>query len=1092
MRKWTCRLLVCALLVSLALPMSTTQVAASGNPVEPQYQYKKVLAGPDFTVALSQTGTLWAWGNNDFGQLGDGTTEPSVVPVRVSIPGDPVIVDFGVSTGSDYQQYFVVALDEDGHVWHWGRYPALSEPAGDFPSPVKVTDAGGTELSGIQAIAVGGSFAYALTFDNRVYSWGVDYNGELGQGTGSGYAFADAGFVVAESADPLQHVVQIAAGRTFGLALTEDGTVYAWGSNKEGQLARDGSITSSNHAVDIPALGQADAIFTSGYSRFAFAATVSGAVYGWGENKSDNLGTGPNGDLRTPVVIDGLHAGDIRTIRPAGTFTMLLKKDGTLLSSGFSSNVLGSNSTTFETRHYDEIPGPIDDVFVSYYQVYLLSGGTGWALGWNEDTGLLGTGHDFYRVFTPVPMVELREHELTVHNVDLLDIDISFNNVTVRTKDRPFSTHAFIHLALYRQGEEEPEEAVMLERSMYSYDYDPSDSIKEHSFEDLPPGIYELELYTSTDDGQESEPERHDNGGAGYAVGGNANVTVRVTSRSDGQPVAGGLVRLVDKNTNGAIFASTDEEGTAAFAHVKHGLYAIFFEDDESNVYHAIEGLGLYVQDGDNQFDLKTAPRDEVLALWPEALFVQESGKIAGSVSWRSPAAGVEEIEQFRLYFVDSAGQPSGSGPLLAVDKVDGLYQYSHQIPETAVPDEAVAVAIVAFDGSAERSLGAKSQLWRNPETRLVTESYVIDTNTAPEELDLTIHWKASQDESGIVGYQLSMDYRPEHPVHLQGSYYIASIPANGQASYSYALKNSMHVPTGMALHSYFLVGSTNEERSVSPGLLVTAFADNVSAETELPYTGQDPDLNLDSADFHFFGTENAAGFIGGRMSGTGPETATSFDIVFLDADGQYAGSLLRVYKNFSDGPGYLNAFIPSGTPVPQGAVALGVYARNGNTIGLVPAVLPLDGGGSPPLPRLLATAIGRIDGNEIQFIPEGTTADELLAALQPSAGATAVVKDILGTTLNPQDILLDDYFVRVQDPQGNFADYIVKLLNNSLRNRLPGFGQRISVGHLVHYVNFILLGDRQPEEDEAEELGGIIGGLLERIEPIWQSIVWK
>jgi len=1061
MRKWLGGLLAGLMAFTVVFPMTAVRAAASGN--ETDNQIKKVLSSDNFTVALSQSGKLWAWGNNDFGQLGNGNTEPSIVPVRVSIPGDPVIVDFGVSTFATYGQRFVVALDADGHVWHWGQYWGNNWGQNGegwiIPSPDKVMIDESTALSNIKAIAVGSYFVYALTEDGNVYSWGFDSSkGELGQGLAPGMAnvkFAD--FVVDANGDPLQNVVQIAAGRSFGLALTEDRTVYAWGSNKEGQLTLDESIESIGHAVEVPSLGQVDAIFTSGYSQFAFASTVTGAVYGWGENKNENLGFGPYGDYRTPVVIDGLHAGDIQTIRPAATFTMVLMKDGTLLSSGFSSNVLGDNSSTFVARHYETV-GTIDDVHVSHYQVFLLSGGSGWALGRNEIdsvpyTGLLGTGYNFDKTESPVRMAELAEYEAAVKNVELLDVSVVKDRLTVKAKDQMFSTHEEVWFGVYPLGD--PSEPV----NSYTY-WRSNDS--EYEFEAvLEPGDYEIALYTLN--GNEQSPiERYDNAGQGFAIEeGKASLTIQVTSRKDGQPVEDREIRLERLGTEDFEFVNTDSQGMAHFDGLYYGFYRIKLNDGSQTWYNVSQGI--YLTDGENHLDVKLVPTDEVVELWPSSIAVEDTGHLSQHVSWQNPGTGLDQITEFRIWFVDANGGKIGEDPAATVQKSYSTYDY--EFTNVPVPEQAVALELFAFDGTSERSMKAKAHLWRDRDTYIIPNAYVADENPSPGQLDMTIHWQEPKEPAGIASFYLGLEFNPFDWdwYKYQGSYFVAEIPKTGDSQYTFTLPTEF-VENGMALFSFFTIGVINESGVKSPESLIVDWVDNISWEERLSYASRDSDLDM-TGPVYFVNMETEPGKISGWISGEGP--GTSFDVVALDADGNYLGSLLRIYKFLPEAE-HFYAMIPPGTPVPSDTAMLAVYAREYDWIGYEPAIVQLDipsgepgsgepgsgepGNGEPGEPPLvLATGIGKLSGNEILFIPEGTTRVAFLEKLQLSAGASAGVLNA-----DPNSPVEDGDILRVQSNANLYTDYTLETLTTSLKTRLTGFGDQIGIRHIVYFAKQI------------------------------------
>ncbi|WP_276358152.1 Ig-like domain-containing protein, partial [Cohnella caldifontis] len=132
-----------------------------------------VEAGEHHSLALKNDGTVWAWGGNGYGQLGDGTTEVRLAPVQVSGLNGVIAIACGA--------YHSIALKNDGTVWAWGRNDAGQLGDGtssDRPTPVQVSG-----LSGVTAIAGGGYHTIASRNDGTVWTWGLNYYGELGDGT---------------------------------------------------------------------------------------------------------------------------------------------------------------------------------------------------------------------------------------------------------------------------------------------------------------------------------------------------------------------------------------------------------------------------------------------------------------------------------------------------------------------------------------------------------------------------------------------------------------------------------------------------------------------------------------------------------------------------------------------------------------------------------------------------------------------------------------------------------------------------------------------------------------------------------------------
>ena len=185
-------------------------------------QVKALAAGSDYTLALMSDGTVWAWGDNSYGQLGDGTTVSRFVPEQV--PGLKNVV--AIAAG----RLHTVALLADGTLWAWGNnsagqlgLDAASHPVSLVPVPVPVPG-----LSQVRAVSAGGGTTVALMSDGTVWAWGFNGYGQLG----------DGGTITRSTPKPVPGLKGVAAITVAGglnvTALLADGTVWAWG----GQLRR--------------------------------------------------------------------------------------------------------------------------------------------------------------------------------------------------------------------------------------------------------------------------------------------------------------------------------------------------------------------------------------------------------------------------------------------------------------------------------------------------------------------------------------------------------------------------------------------------------------------------------------------------------------------------------------------------------------------------------------------------------------------------------------------------------------------------------------------------------------------------------------
>src|SRR3990170_7413761 len=208
-------------------PLQSCSLAVSINAV--------AIAGEeDHSLALKNDGTVWAWGYNLYGQLGNGNNTNSNVPVQVAgLTGITAIAGGGRAHS--------LALRNDGTVWAWGYNINGQLGNGTFTNsnvPVPVTS-----FTGVSAISSGDLHSLALKNDGTVQAWGNNASGQLGNGT-----FTNSNVPVPVSS--LAAVTAIAGGANHSLALKNDGTVRAWGLNSYGQLG-SGNNTDSNIPVQV-------------------------------------------------------------------------------------------------------------------------------------------------------------------------------------------------------------------------------------------------------------------------------------------------------------------------------------------------------------------------------------------------------------------------------------------------------------------------------------------------------------------------------------------------------------------------------------------------------------------------------------------------------------------------------------------------------------------------------------------------------------------------------------------------------------------------------------------------------------------------
>jgi alpha-tubulin suppressor-like RCC1 family protein len=307
----------------------------------------QVVASDNFCLALLGNGQVWAWGSDRGGELGDGSDAgSSSVPVQVQGLNEVT----AISSTHGYS----LALLRDGEVMAWGtnkngRMGDGSEgQRGSSDTPVPVQG-----LTGVTGISASQFHALAVRKNGSVMTWGSSPRGALGDG--EGLTSSDVPVPVHGISD----AVAVAAGNIYSLVLLSDGTVLSFGANEFGQLG-DGRRTPSYVPVPVSGLSEVTAISAGAWQNLALLR--EGTVMAWGWNKSGELGDGTNvgpemcghwGCSTVPIPVGGL--GDVTAISAASnTFTgghnvndLVLLRNGSVMGwGGNEDGQLGDGTTT--------------------------------------------------------------------------------------------------------------------------------------------------------------------------------------------------------------------------------------------------------------------------------------------------------------------------------------------------------------------------------------------------------------------------------------------------------------------------------------------------------------------------------------------------------------------------------------------------------------------------------------------------------------------------------------------------------------------------------------------------------------------------
>jgi len=352
-----------------------------------------VSAGSGHTCALTSTGGVKCWGDNDYGKLGDGLITDRLTPVDV----------LGLTSGMNNVSsgnYHSCALTTEGGIKCWGENAFGQLGDGTVTShstPVEV----GELMSGVIAVSAGQDHTCALTEASRVKCWGSNEYGQLGDGT------TDNRLTPVDVVGITEEVTAISAGAYHTCMLTSAGGVKCWGYNYAGQIG-DATNTDRNTPVDVMGLASGVKEVSAG-SGHTCVITSAGGVKCWGGNNAGQLGDGTNIYRNTPIDVIGLSSG-IAAVSTAFIYTCAITDEGGVKCWG--SNMygqLGDGTTTGKSTPVDVIglPGGVKAVDGGNgHTCALTSDGETMCWGLNN-SGQLGNGAMTYRNLTPINVSDL-------------------------------------------------------------------------------------------------------------------------------------------------------------------------------------------------------------------------------------------------------------------------------------------------------------------------------------------------------------------------------------------------------------------------------------------------------------------------------------------------------------------------------------------------------------------------------------------------------------------------------------------------------------------------------------------------------------
>ncbi|MFM9331655.1 fibronectin type III domain-containing protein [Paenibacillus mesotrionivorans] len=392
----------------------TTETRPGPVPVAGLTNVRSVYIGNGNSYAIKQDGTVWAWGRNNNGQLGNGSKVAKLIPTQVN--GLTNVTSLAVNTDH------VLALKEDGTVWAWGRnlYSELGNGKWDT-SLIPVQSIG---LDNIKAIAASYMASMALKKDGTVWVWG----------------YASPSGMLPLQLQGISNIIDISAGHTFYAVLKADGSVWAWGNNDEGQIDIAGRSW-----IDMPiqVIGLDNVKDISLGHSHTLALKSNGTIWSWGANDFGQLGNGTTSFSYTPIQINDLS--NVRLIQTSAytnrSFAIL--DDNTMWMWGGDSTVYNTLPVLYTVPGLgpDTIPPSTPSAFTfTNYSVNEIS------FHWQASTDNIGVvAYDIYLDNNVIKTVDSQLKECTINGL----VTNVLYNFSIKARDAAGNSSVASSLSVY-------------------------------------------------------------------------------------------------------------------------------------------------------------------------------------------------------------------------------------------------------------------------------------------------------------------------------------------------------------------------------------------------------------------------------------------------------------------------------------------------------------------------------------------------------------------------------------------------------------------------------------------------------------------
>jgi len=303
-------------------------VKMTPSAVTPTGCFGKIASQTVTNMAIKNDGTLWAWGADINGSVGNGSTLTSNVSAPSQIGNDTTWQ--AIWGGA----YYGMAMKTNGTLWGWGQNTSnlgMGENAGSVvPAPLQV----GTDTDW-NILACGGQHVLAIKDNGTLWTWGSNIYGQVGLNSSWSNFFSPQQLGSSTW-------IAVSGGESHSLGIKSDGTLWSWGANDKGQL---GIGNNGQHSAPVQVGNASNWVKVAAAYGTSFAIKSDGTLWGWGDNTYGQIGDGTATDKTSPVQIG--TGTNWQIISPAGGHTLAIKTDGTLWAWGLNNyGQLGNGTTT--------------------------------------------------------------------------------------------------------------------------------------------------------------------------------------------------------------------------------------------------------------------------------------------------------------------------------------------------------------------------------------------------------------------------------------------------------------------------------------------------------------------------------------------------------------------------------------------------------------------------------------------------------------------------------------------------------------------------------------------------------------------------